>query len=112
MFEKARAHVLVIALQMNGLEAWQGFILEKLDDPATIRPPVEIVAEIDQDLSGLGGHSRDILQDSPMEVAQEIQAAMNIADSVNTNTARNPRGGKRRLSRKRPDHSLLDLLPL
>src|SRR6266851_6428992 len=82
IFEEAQQALLMIALEVNALEARQRLVEQQVDHRRRLVAAIDIVAEIDHHiarrLAAVG-----ILMDEPMQLAQQVGTAVDVADGVN-----------------------------
>ncbi len=87
--EETQHAVLVVAEKMNALEAGDRAIDQPVDHLARALAAIDIVAEIDDDLAR-PRRRRGVVLDAPVDLAQEVGAAMDVADRVGSRALRDP----------------------
>ncbi len=90
VLEEAEELVVVVALQVDLVEALQRLVKKEVDDFAAVQPPVHVIAEIDGGLLDPPGRPGGVIPDHPVQVAQQVDPAVDVADRVHAHALGNP----------------------
>ena len=98
--------MIVVAAQVNALEARQRLVEQQVDHVAAVQTAVDVIAHIDGDVMGAGRLARAVLDNVAVQPAQQVDTAVDIANRIDADAGRNLGGidRKARPTGKPPFH--------
>ena len=91
MLDEPEHEILVIALQVDGLETRQRVVDQRVDHLERLAAAIHIIAEINHH-QALAGMTDGVVGDRFVEFAQQIEAAVDVAHRVDSAARRHRRG--------------------